>query len=112
MLVIVQKRGRALIVVGFGLFPFAWLLLVVGQGVYFGPMRSAFAKIGRRYVDDLPYGWGVFDLLFYALPLFGAALVVAGIYLGEERSRRVVYVYGLVGVLLVVGVRMWAPGYL
>lgn len=100
------------IIAGLSAFPVAWLLLVTAQGVYFGPMRSAFEKIGRRYLDDLPFGWGLYDVLYYVLPLVGLVLIVSGIAAGRERRFLVLSFIALVGAVVVVGVRMWGPGYL
>jgi hypothetical protein len=112
MLVVVQKRSGLLIVAGLSLFPVAWLALVTAQGVYFGPMRSVFEKAGRRFLDDLPFGWGLFDILFYLLPVAGFALILVGATTAGKRRQRVGILFVVLGVLVVVAVRVWGPGYL
>jgi hypothetical protein len=107
-----KRRSNLLIASGLLLFPVMWLLLVVGQTAYFGPMRSSFEKIGRRYLDNLPFGWGLFDLLFYALPILALMLVALGFATDLNRKRLYLYLGIIAGLVLILLVRRWSPGYL
>jgi len=107
-----ERRSNIVIGAGLLMFPILWTLLVAGQGWYFGPMRSAFAKITRRYLDDLPFGWDLFDVLFYLLPTVALGLIAIGIGLRGDRKPAVALALGLVAVIVVVGVRRWSPGFL
>jgi hypothetical protein len=112
MLAVMRKRSTLMVIAGLGVFPVAWSVLVTAQGVYFGPMRSAFEKIGRRFLDDLPFGWGLFDVLFYLLPIVGIALVAVGAFGMGKRIQAPAMVFGVLSAFVVAAVRMWGPGYL
>ncbi len=112
MLISVKKRSGLLIAAGLLTFPAAWLMLVMGQATYFGPMRSLFTKITRRYLDGLPLGWALFDVLFYLLPAAAFILIGLGLKVREDQSRSNLFVIGFVVVIIVVVVRRWNPGYL
>ena len=107
-----KTRSNLLIASGLLLFPVMWLLLVVGQTAYFGPMRSSFEKIGRRYLDNLPFGWGLFDLLYFALPILALVFVALGFATDPDRKRLYLYVGTIAGLVLILFVRTWSPGYL
>jgi len=112
MLILVKERSGLFIAAGLLTFPVVWLIVVMGQAVYFGPMRSLFTKITRRYLDGLPFGWGLFDVLFYLLPATALILIGLGLGLRDDRSRSHLLVTGFVVVIIVVVVRRWSPGYL
>lgn len=107
-----RTRSNLLIASGLLIFPVMWLGLVLGQATYFGPMRSLFEKIGRRYLDDLPLGWGLFDVLYYSMPLAALVLVVLGFAANPERSRSRLYFGILAGLMVILATRTWSPGYL
>jgi hypothetical protein len=108
----VERRSTLIIAVGLMAFPIAWMVLVVGRGTYFGPMRGLFRKITRRYFDTLPSGWALFDVLFYLLPAPAFAPIAIGLSTREGVNARYVLGGGLVSVLIVVVIRSWSPGYL
>jgi hypothetical protein len=108
----VEKRGNLIVGAGLMAFPVFWGILVWGQLAYFGPMRSLFTKITRRYLDTLPFGWGLFDILFYLLPLVGATLIATGFVVKGDRRPSHLLIAALAGVIIVVVVRKWSPGYL
>jgi hypothetical protein len=107
-----KKQSYFLIGAGLVVFPVAWLVLVVAQAEYFGPMRSLFEKIGRRYLDDLPFGWGLFDVLFYALPITALVLIALGFAADKSLERRYLYIGTAAGIFMIFLVRRWSPGYL
>ena len=108
----VEERSTFFIVAGLIAFPITWLILIVGQGTYFGPMRSLFTKITRRYLDTLPFGWTLFDVLFYLLPVTALVLIGIGLSMREGVNARYVAIGGVVSVLIVLVIRSWSPGYL
>ena len=108
----VKGQNAGFIVAGVIAFPVTWLILIVGQGTYFGPMRSLFTKITRRYLDTLPFGWTLFDVLFYLLPVMALVLIGIGLSMSEGVNARYVAVGGVVSVLIVLVIRSWSPGYL
>lgn len=112
MLISVKKRSGLFIAAGLLTFPAVWLMVVLGQVMYFGPMRSLFTKITRRYLDGLPFGWALFDVLFYLLPAAAFILIGLGLRGREDWSRSHLFVTGFVIVIIVVVVRRWSPGYL
>lgn len=107
-----RTRSNLLIASGLLIFPVMWLALVSGQATYFGPMRSLFEKIGRRYLDDLPFGWGLFDLLYFTMPIAALVLVVLGFAVDPERNRSRLYLGILAGLMVILATRTWSPGYL
>ena len=108
----VEKRSALFIAAGLIAFPISWMLLVFGQASYFGPMRSLFTKITRRYLDTLPFGWALFDVLYYLLPATSLVLVAIGLSTKKEVNVRYVLLGGFVSVLAVVVLRVWSPAYL
>jgi hypothetical protein len=86
------------------------MALIVGQGTDFGPMRSLFTKITRRYFDTLPFGCALFDVLFYLLPATAFVLIAIGLSTREGVNARYVLGGGLVSVLIVVVIRSWSRG--
>jgi hypothetical protein len=107
-----KTKSNLLIASGLLIFPFMWFALVLGQAAYFGPMRGAFEKIGRRYLDDLPLGWGLFDVLYYTMPVAALVLVVLGFAVDPSRSRTRLYLGIGAGMVLILALRRWSPGYL
>ena len=107
-----RTRSNLLIASGLLIYPVMWLALVVGQATYFGPMRSLFEKIGRRYLDDLPLGWGLFDLLYFTMPIAALMLVVLGFSADPGRNRSRLYFGIVAGLLVILATRTWSPGYL
>ena len=87
MLDFVDKASRWFVALGLAIFPVVWGLLVSCQAIYLGPMRSVFTKISRRYFDELPFGWGLFDLLFYIMPVISFVLIGIGLARQEEIGR-------------------------
>jgi hypothetical protein len=112
MLGFVEKRNNLFIAAGLIAFPVVWLMLVMGQATYFGPMRSLFTKITRRYLDSLPFGWALFDVLFYLLPAVAFVLVALGLIVREDRKLSNLLIAGFVAVTIVLVIRGWSPGYL
>lgn len=107
-----RTRSNLLIASGLLIFPVMWLALVSGQATYFGPMRSLFEKIGRRYMDDLPLGWGFFDVLYYTMPIAALVLVVLGFAADREGDRSRLYFGIVAGMIVILAIRAWSPGYL
>jgi hypothetical protein len=107
-----KTKSNLLIAAGLLIFPFMWFALVLGQSAYFGPMRGVFEKIGRRYLDDLPFGWGLFDVLYYTMPVAALVLVVLGFAVDPSRSRTRLYLGVGAGIVLILALKRWSPGYL
>lgn len=108
----VESTTTRFIAVGLALFPTTWLVVVIAQSAYFGPMRSIFTKVSRRYLDTLPFGWGLFELLFYGLPLVGYALVAFGLYQRDNTKALRLLIGASVVVVVVLVTKQWSPGYL
>ena len=107
-----RSRSNLLIAGGLLIFPVLWCALVLGQAAYFGPMRSAFEKIGRRYLDDLPLGWGLFDVLYYTMPFATLTLIALAYAIDPGRNRAYLYLGTAGGVFMILVTRTWGPGYL
>jgi hypothetical protein len=107
-----RTRSNIITASGLLIFPVMWLALVWGQAMYFGPMRSLFEKIGRRYLDDLPFGWGLFDLLYFTMPFAALVLVMLGFAADPDRNRSRLYFGVLAGLMVILATKTWNPGYL
>ncbi len=59
-----------------------------------------------------PFRLGLFDILFYLLPLVGATLIATGFVVKGDRRPSHLLIAALAGVIIVVVVRKWSPGYL
>ncbi|GMQ94020.1 MAG: hypothetical protein BMS9Abin12_1502 [Acidimicrobiia bacterium] len=112
MLENVKNRSNLLIAAALVAFPLVWSMLVVSQATYYGPMRGLFTKITRRYLDDLPFGWALFDVLFYLLPAIAFVLLAIGLGVREDRKLSHPFTAVIVAVIVVVVIRRWGPGYL
>jgi len=112
MLEIVKGRSNLLIAAALVAFPIVWSMLVVGQATYYGPMRGLFTKITRRYLDSLPFGWALFDVLFYLLPAVAFVLIALGLGAREDRKLSHLFISVFVGVIIIAVIRRWSPGYL